>query len=425
VSQESNGLLTEDLFRRVAGRLVSALARILGPERLDMAEEVVQDALVKALEVWPYRGVPANPAGWLFTVARHRALDRVRREATLRRRLEALAPEDPAPGWGTAGDDELVMVFLCCHPSLPPAARLALTLKTVGGFSVEEIAAALLSRRGAVAQQLVRAKRRIRREGLRLELPAPDALAGRLESVLAAVYLLFTEGHGAHRGEHLVRAALCGEAIRLGRILAAAEPTDVPAVHALLALMLLQASRLPARVDGAGDLLLLEEQDRSRWDRSAIREGFAHLERAAAGPVVTAYHVEAAIAACHAATVDGTPTDWPRVLGLYDELLALAPSPVVALNRAVALAMVRGPRAGIRALRGLRREPALARYHLLPATLGALWVRAGDPGRAARCYREALRGAGSEPERRFLARRLETLRPAPSGRTSRPRRLSA
>jgi RNA polymerase sigma-70 factor (ECF subfamily) len=317
------------------------------------------------------------------------------------------------------------MIFLCCHPSLPPAARLALTLKTVGGFGVDEIAAALLSRRGAVAQQLVRAKRRIRRDGLRLELPAPDALAGRLDSVLAAVYLLFTEGHRAHRGERLVRAALCSEAIRLGRILAAAEPTDVPAAHALLALMLLQASRLPARVDGAGDLVLLEEQDRSRWDRSAIREGFAHLERAAAGSVVTAYHVEAAIAACHAATVDGAPTDWPRVLALYDELLALAPSPVVALNRAVALAMVRGPRAGIRALRALGREPALARYHLLPAALGALWLRAGEPGRAGRCYREALRRAGSEPERRFLARRLEAIRPGPSGRTSRSRRLSA
>lgn len=425
MSTESNGLPTEDFFRRTAGRLVSALTRILGPNRLDVAEEVVQEALVKALEIWPYRGIPANPSGWLFTVARHRALDRVRREATLRRKLEAWPPEGPGSGRRAGEDDELVMIFLCCHPVLPPAARLALTLKTVGGFSVDEIAAALLSRRATVAQQLVRAKRWIRRRNIRLEVPEPDALTTRLDSVLAALYLLFTEGYGAHQGEHLVRGALCGEAIRLGRMLAAAPPTDLPAVHALLALMLFQASRLPARVDGAGDLLLLTEQDRARWDRAAIREGFAHLERSAAGTVVTAYHVEAAIAACHAATVDGAPTDWPRVLALYDELLALAPSPVVALNRAVALAMVHGPRAGIRALRALRGERALARYHLLPAALGALWLRAGDPGRAARCYRQAVRWAGSEPERRFLARRLETLRPDPSGRTSRRRRLSA
>lgn len=301
------GALTEHLFRHAAGRLVARLTRVLGPARLDLAEEVVQDALVRALETWPFGGMPENPAGWLFAVARNLALDRLRRAATLRRKLALLEPHHPAATATSRDDDELVMIFLCCHPSLSRPARLALTLKTVGGFGIEEIAAALLTRPPAVAQQLVRAKRRIRREGLRLELPAPAALGSRLDSVLEVLYLLFTEGYAAHRGEDLTHAELCGEALRLTRILAGAEPTDLPAVHALLALMLLQSSRLPARVDAAGDLLRLEEQDRSRWDRAAIADGFRHLERAAAGEHISAFHVEAAIAACHAATVDGGP----------------------------------------------------------------------------------------------------------------------
>lgn len=419
------GALTEHLFRHAAGRLVAALTRALGPARLDLAEEVVQDALVRALEIWPYRGVPDNPTGWLFAVARHAALDRLRREAVLRRKLSLLVLE-PAPAPVTEReDDELVMIFLCCHPSLPPAARIALTLKTVGGFGVEEIAAALLTRPAAVAQQLVRAKRRIRRQRIPLALPGRQALDARLDSVLEVLYLMFTEGYSAHRGEQLTRAELCGEALRLTRILLRAKPTDLPSVNALLALMLLQSSRLPARADDEGDLLRLAEQDRSRWDRAAIREGIHHLERSAAGDHVTAYHIEAAIAACHAATVDGAATDWTRILELYGDLLEIKPSPVVALNRAVALAMVDGPRAGIRALQALARERTMARYHLLPAALGGLWQRAGDAARATRCYRDARKLAGSEPERRFLTRQIERLRPARTGGTSRPRRPSA
>ena len=418
---EPSASLPEHLFRHVAGRLVATLTRVVGPARLDLAEEVVQEALVKAVEAWPYQGVPENPAGWLYAVARHRALDRLRREAVLRRKVAALGPlvAEHAPGRPGEHDDQLAMIFLCCHPALSQAGRMALTLKAVGGFGVDEIAAALLTRPAAIAQQLVRAKRRIRARALRFELPAAADLSERLESVLEVLYLLFTEGYQAHQGERLTRAALCEEAVRLGRLLLESPTTRRPAVHALLALMLLQSSRLPARTDAAGDVLRLDEQDRSRWSRGAIQEGFEHLERAATGDRVTAYHVEAAIAACHAATVDGGATDWTRVLALYDELLVIKPSPVVAPNRALALAMVEGPRAGIRTLGPLTRHRALRGYHLLPAALGALWQRAGDEARAARCYRTAERQAASEPTRRFLAAQAARLRPA--SRSGRPR----
>jgi RNA polymerase sigma-70 factor (ECF subfamily) len=402
--------LVDHLFRHSAGRMVAVLARRLGADRLDLAEEVVQEALMRALTTWPYRGVPANPAGWLFQVARHRALDRLRRDGVLRGKLETLGAEwsetsDLATSRGV-DDDELAMTLMCCHPALPRPARVALTLKTVGGFSVEEIAAAFLARPATVAQRLVRAKRQIRAERLSLEMPEAGALAARLESVLDVLYLLFNEGYAAHGGDNLVRTELCGEAIRLVRLVAGHPPTDRPPVHALLALMLLQSSRLPARADAAGDVLLLAEQDRTRWDHALIVEGLQHLERAAAGEMVSVFHVEAAIAACHAAAPDEASTDWPYVLRLYDDLLALKPSPVVELNRAIALAMVDGPAAGIRALEALKRHRPLARYHLLPAALAALWRRAGVPATAARYYRAALALPSSSPERRFLQRRL-------------------
>ena len=409
-SGDAVGGLVDHLFRHSAGRMVAVLARRLGADRLDLAEEVVQDALLRALATWPYRGVPDNPGGWLFQVARHRALDVLRREGLLHDKLEALGAgwPDGADAVAAQGvnDDELAMILMGCHPVLSRPARVALTLKTVGGFAVEEIAAALLARPAAVAQRLVRAKRQLRVEGVRLEIPPAAALPARLDSVLDVLYLLFNEGYGAHGGDNLVRAELCGEAIRLARIVVAHPPTDLPRVHALLALMLLQASRLPARADAAGDVRLLADQDRGRWDHALIDEGLRHLSASAEGDTVTVYHIEAAIAACHAAAADEASTDWRYVLTLYDDLLALKPSPVVALNRAIALAMVEGPAAGIRALQGLRRHRALARYHLLPAALGALWWRAGAPATAARHYRAALALPCSRPERRFLERRL-------------------
>ena len=392
--------------------MVARLARWLGAARLDLAEEAVQDALLRALSTWPFRGVPAEPRGWLFQVARNRAVDLLRREASLRGKLDGYdGGLGESPAAAALGDDELAMMFMCCHPSLPPAARVALTLKTVGGFSVDEIAAAFLAESDAIAQRLVRAKRQIREQAIAIEIPAADELGGRLDSVLDVLYLLFNEGYSAHGGPNLTRAELCGEAIRLTEILARNPATDQPAVHALLALMLLQASRLPARVDQAGDILLLAEQDRGAWDQELIGRGLGHLDRAASGPTITAYHVEAAIAAAHAVAVNDAATDWGYVVQLYDDLLAIKPSPVVELNRAIALAMADGPASGIAAIERIEQDPALARYYLLPAALGRLWLEAGDPERAARYFEEALIHPCSAPERRFLERQLTQCRP--------------
>ena len=400
--------LVEHLFRRSAGQMVSRLARWLGSARLDLAEEAVQDALVRALQIWPFAGVPAAPRAWLFQVAKHRALDLIRREVSLRGKLDIVERETPEADVReqTLGDDELAMMFMCCHPALPHAGQVALTLKTVGGFGVDEIAAAFLAEPDAIAQRLVRAKRQIREQEIAIEIPRDGDLGARLASVLDVLYLLFNEGYAAHGGENLTRAELCGEAIRLAGLLAHNPATDVPTVHALLALMLLQASRLPARANEAGDLLLLSEQDRARWDHELIAQGLDHLERAASGTEVTPYHVEAAIAAGHAVARDEASTDWQWIVRLYDDLLALKRSPVVELNRAIALAMVDGPAAGIAAIERIEGDPALARYYLLPAALGGLWLKQGDPFRAAHHYREALTRPCSAPERRFLEKQL-------------------
>ncbi|KZB85004.1 RNA polymerase sigma factor [Amycolatopsis regifaucium] len=392
--------VVEHLFRHSAGRIVATLARALGSERLDLAEEAVADALEQALRSWPQCGVPDNPQGWLFRAAWNRAMDVVRRERTLRALLPHLVELD---GYDVdrRTDDELVLMLLCCHPALPTVSQVALTLKTVGGLGVNEIAAALLTKPATVAQRLVRAKRWLRQSGKPLTLPGPDALESRVDSVLAVLYLLFNEGYDATTGEVAVRGELCGEAIRLGRLLLAEPKTDLPRVRALVSLMLLQASRLPARVDRDGDLLLLDEQDRDRWDHPMIAEGTRLFGLACTGPETSAYHVEAAIAVCHSTA---SPPDWRRIVGLYDDLLALRPSPVARLNRAIALSMVDGAFAGIAELEAL--EADLPDYTLLPAVLGALWLRAGDPARAAGHYRRALALPCSEPQRRFLTRRL-------------------
>ena len=406
--------LVDHLFRTRAGQMVARLTRLFGPAHVDLAEEVVQDALVKALQQWPFSGIPDNPGGWLCRVARNGALDALRRHASFRdkaaeiaRELSASydAPDDPP------GDDELRMMFMCCHPSLPRDARVALSLKTVGGFSVPEIARAFLTAESAIAQRLVRAKRQIRETGLDLELPgqrapasneAEDGFAARLESVLEVIYLLFNEGYAAGSGEDLVRLDLCGEALRLGRLVADSPATTAPAAHALVALMAFQAARLPARVDASGELVLLEDQDRSLWDARLTALGFHHFGESAEGPVKTPYHVQAAIAAVHAGTAEAAHTPWDRILALYDELLAMTSSPVVALNRAVALSKVSGPVAALAAIAPLDAEPALSGYYLLPAVKGRLLMEAGDPAGAAAAYRAALERPCAEPERRFL-----------------------
>jgi len=430
------GELVDHLFRHSAGQMVATLTRIFGPHNLSLAEEVVQDALVRAIETWPHRGVPENPRAWLMQVARNRALDRLRREATQARKADLLAAEpsnalapfapnapmprldpldpmapmtllDPgAPG----ADDRLVMILMCCHPALAREVQVALTLKTVGGFSVEEIARAFLLRSATVAQRLVRAKRLLRERRIAFELPA-RGLGPRIDSALETIYLLFNEGYAATAGDDLVRSDLCGEAVRLASILAEHPATSRPEVHALLALMLFQASRLPARCDAEGALVLLADQDRRLWDRALIGRALGHLERCATGERATAYHLEAGIAACHAMAPSYAETDWAQILALYDDRLALAPSPVVVLNRAVALSMVEGPRAGIEALAQVAADTRLRDYYLLPATLADLWLRCGEPQAAAAFYRRALELSCSEPERRFLLRRLAACEP--------------
>lgn len=411
--------LVDHLFRHQAGQMIATLTRIFGPRHIDLAEEVVQEALIKALQQWPYRGVPDNPLAWLIQVAKNRALDLLRREASLREKSEEIvrafaAQEDFANRRVGANeplaelfDDTLGMIFMACHPAIPREGRVALTLKTVGGFGVSEIARAFLAKEPTIAQRLVRAKRLIRDEGLSFDLPGEGEMSARLDSVLEVLYLLFNEGYTAHAGENLVRADLAQEAIRLCSLVIRHPATDLPKCHALLSLMMFQAARLPARVGETGELSLLSEQDRSLWDRRMIYLAYKHLDAAAEGDEFTEYHLQAAIAGCHAAASSYELTDWAEIVRLYDLLVALNPSPVVALNRAVAVAKWKGPEAGIRAIEEISRHPAMQHYYLLPATLGELWREMGDAKKAADFYRQALNHPCSEPERRFLSKRFE------------------
>jgi RNA polymerase sigma-70 factor (ECF subfamily) len=353
----------------------------------------------------------------LLRVARNLALDRLRRDNAFRRKAPELEArwrtrptgrDDPASlaDHRAALDDTLIMMFACCHPALPAEARVALTLKAVGGFSVAEIARAFVADEATIAQRLVRAKCRVQEERISLAMPPAEELPARIDSVLQVIYLLFNEGYTAHGGERLVRDDLCFEAIRLGSLLAARSETALPKVHALLALMFLQASRLASRVDAAGELLLLAEQDRSRWDQTLVHAGLRHLGLGAEGDEYTEYHAQAGIAAVHATAPTYEATDWAHLLALYDRLLEVAPSPVAALNRTVALAMVHGPGAGLEALEMTRDDPALRNYLLLHAVRADLLRRAGRAAEAAAAYWEALARPCSEPERRFLLRRI-------------------
>ena len=389
--------VVEQLFRHSAGQLTATLARALGPARLELAEEAVQEAMVRALQRWPFAGVPDNPRGWLYQVARNTALDLVRHDAVVQAKLPLLYE---SPQVEAEGDDELALMLLCCHPDLPQVSQVALTLKTVGGLGVNEIATALLTQPATVAQRLVRAKRWLREHAEQIEVPGADQVEARVDSVLSVLYLLFSAGYDAVEGDNAVRSELCAESIRLCRLLLADARTDLPRARALLALMLLQGSRLKARTDDHGDVLLLADQDRSRWDQAMVAEGIRVFDRSLGGDARSAFHIEAAIALCH--TIE--PTDWARVVALYDDLLAIRPSPVAALNRAIAAAMVGGLDPA--ELSRLEEDPALRDYHLMPAALGGLWLRAGRPEIAARYYREALTKRCSTPTQRFLERQL-------------------
>src|SRR5580692_5085534 len=407
-------LMVDHLFRSRAGQMVAYLTRLLGPEHLDLAEEVTQEALLKALQHWPYSGIPQNPAGWLFRVARNAALDAVRHRTLAGEKSTELAVEHFRNADASSAndeledqlrDDELRMVLMCCHPTLPQDARVALSLKTVGGFSVREIARAFLADEATIAQRLVRAKRQIRESRIRFELPAGEELVARMDSALEVVYLMFNEGYAAQSGADLVRQDLCGEALRLGRLLATSS-VGTPQAHALIALMAFQAARLPARVDAAGELVLLENQDRGEWDARLIALGFDHFTRCGEGTELTSYHVQAAIAATHARAQDGRATDWKRILELYDQLIELSPSPVVELNRVVVVAKVHGPEAALAALRPLEGNRSLRNYYLLPAVQGQLLLEIGDKPGASESFRQALERPCSEPEQRFLQRKL-------------------
>ena len=410
-------VLVDHLFRNRAGQMVAYLTRVLGPKNIDLAEEVVQESLLKALQVWPYSGIPDNPAGWLFRVARNSALDALRHRTMADQKSEEIIG-DISRRQATATllvhdeivedqlrDDELRMVLMCCHPMLSPDARVALSLKTVGGFSTREIARAFLSDETTIAQRLVRAKRQIRESNISFDLPSGNDLSLRLESVTEVIYLMFNEGYAAQEGEDLVRQDLCGEALRLGQLLASSS-VSTPQAHALVALIAFQAARLPARIDASGELVLLEDQDHRLWDPKLIALGFHHFTESAEGDSVSSYHIQAAVGAVYAGTLTTGNIDWRRILGLYDQLMELRPSPIVALNRAVAVSKVDGPEAALAALRPLTEDRTLRNYYLLPAVQGSLLLDLNDRDAAADCFRKALDRPCSEPEKRFLHRKL-------------------
>ena len=402
-----------DVFRGEYARVVACALRIV--RDVDAAEDVVQEAFAQALAHWPVSGVPDRPGAWLLTAARRRAIDRVRRVRRADARAEALAYEtglragDERPDVvdpESIPDDRLRLIFTCCHPALAPDSRVALTLRLVGGLSTVEIARAFLVPEATIAQRLVRAKRTIRERGFVYEVPEGEELAARLPAVLAVVYLIFNEGYTAHTGDTLLREDLCTEAIRLGGMLAELMPAESE-VRGLLALMELQASRGAARVDVAGDLVLLADQDRSRWDRAQIERGCRLVEGALRRGTPGAYVLQAAIAAVHATAATAADTDWPQIAGLYDRLLVVAPTPVVALNRAVAIAFARDPASGLGEVDRL--AGALEDYFLFHSTRADLLRRCGRTVDAAAAYRRALELCRNEPERRFLEHRLREL----------------
>jgi RNA polymerase sigma-70 factor (ECF subfamily) len=413
-------VLLEHLFRHEAGRIVSHLARLLGPANLDIAEETIQEAMLKALQTWPYQGLPENPSAWLFRVAHNHAIDAVRKNSLLSRKADALIADIQRSNSAAfeepdfeeqLRDDELRMIFMCCHPEISREASVALSLKIAGGFSVREIARAFLSDETAIAQRLVRAKRQIRERALALDMPKGAELQKRLDSVLEVLYFIFNEGYAAHEGEDLIRQDLCVEALRLGRRIASSS-IATPPVHALVSVMAFQAARLPARTDEAGDLILLEDQDRTRWNQQLTALGFRHFDRSICGDQISEYHVQAAIAATHARADRMEAIDWPLILELYDQLFAMNPSPIVALNRAVAIAKVRGAEEGLAAIAPFANDRKLRDYYLYLAVRGHLLLALDRRAEAADCFRNALKCRCSEPERRFLQRKLAACEPA-------------
>ncbi len=406
----------EHLFRAEAGKMVATLTGIFGVEHLSLAEDVVQEALGRALQTWPFFGVPQNPSAWIMRTSRNLALDVLRRHKVFREKETEIAAimDRPEPGPDAMvfseeeiTDDRLRLIFVCCHPLIPLEAQVALALKTLCGFSVSEISHAFLTSDAAIAKRITRARQKIREAGIPFQIPAGLELPPRLDGVLQCLYLLFNEGYKASSGERLVRADVCHEAIRLAELLVQHPAGNQTRTHALLALMLLNSARLPARVDEHGNLRRLQEQDRRLWNQPMLARGMYHLTQSATGETLSRYHLEAGIAACHAAARDYSSVDWPQILALYNRLVTFDDSPVVRLNRAVAVANVHGPSAGITALETIPHREQLDSYYLLDAVLGDLEARRLDFDAAVAHFRRAFALTQVPSERSFLSQRIE------------------
>ena len=407
--------LVEHFFRHETGRLIGSLVRLLGVHQLTLAEDLAQEAMLRALHVWSMGGVPPNPSAWITRVAMNLAKDSLRHQRMSASKESAIGTHieqtyaTPTVAWENTQiirDDALRLMFVCCHPSIAADAQVILALKVLCGFSTGEIARAFLSSEAAIEKQLTRTKQRIRDAGIGFELPEGEDLSPRLHGVLAALYLLFNEGYKASAGDHLLREELCQEAIRLTTLLVTHPVGQTPRTHALLALMLLTAARFPSRLDEQGGMLSLEDQDRSKWDRSLIEEGLRQLANAAQGTDLSEYHLQAGIAAIHCTSVDSDSTNWNGILAHYDALYRIRPSPIVALNRAVAVAHQFGPQAGLDAIAAIPDLGRLESQHLLHATVGELHWRLHDHAAAAASFRRALQLVHVGPELHYLKRQL-------------------
>jgi RNA polymerase sigma factor (sigma-70 family) len=410
--------LAEHLFRHEAGKLISVLTGLFGIERLQLAEDVVQEAMIRALQTWPYYGVPKNPAAWLTQTAKNLAVDIIRREKSFQEKQPEIITfveqwsESPDTAQtplleGEIKDDRLRLMFACCHPLVPLESQAALALKTLCGFSPDEIARAFLATTAAVEKRLVRARQKIREQKIPFEIPSGEELAPRLDAVLQTIYLLFNEGYKASSGDQLVREDLCHEAIRLITLLVEHPVGNQPRTHALAALMLFNAARLEARIDDEGNILRLKDQDRSTWNRTMIARAMFHLVQSASGDELTPYHLQAGIAACHCAASDYERIDWPQILSLYDQLGRLDGSPVIALNRAVAVAHVHGPEAAIAAVHAIPDRRVLDDYYLLHAVLAEFDMQMNNFQSAAEHLRRAITLTELKSEQALLSERLK------------------